>query len=254
MAMDGVWVDQLGMPFDVDLDDEKGELNARCSRSSAPRRHQAAADLLWAAGPGALDDDELLATVLGGARARCASGAARAVLTRVGGLSALARAGPGALVQVPGIGRARAARLVACAELARRLRTRAGRSPPRLATPASVAAYLAPRADSLEVEQLWVLSLDGRNGLRGVRCVARGGSHGCAVTAREILRCALGDAASAIVLAHNHPSGDPTPSAEDAAMTRAVAHAAEVVGVPVLDHVVVTASGSYASLLERGLL
>jgi DNA repair protein RadC len=74
------------------------------------------------------------------------------------------------------------------------------------------------------------------------------------VTAREILRCALGDAASAIVLAHNHPSGDPTPSDEDAAMTRAVARAAEVVGVPVLDHVVVTASGEYVSLLERGLL
>ena len=171
-----------------------------------------------------------------------------------GGLSALARVGPGALAKIPGIGRARAARLVACAELARRLRIRAGRPAPRLVTPASVAAYLASRADTLEVEQLWVLSLDGRNGLRGVRCVARGGSHGCAVTAREILRCALGDAASAIVLAHNHPSGDPTPSAEDASMTRAVARAAEVVGVPLLDHVVVTASGSYVSLLERGLL
>jgi len=117
-----------------------------------------------------------------------------------------------------------------------------------------VAEYLAPRADSPDVEQLWVLSLDGRNGLRGLRCVARGGRHGCAVTAREILCCALGDAASAIVLAHNHPSGDPTPSDEDVAMTRAVARAGDVVGIPVLDHVIVTASGRYASLLDQGLL
>ena len=100
---------------------------------------------------------------------------------------------------------------------------------------------------------MWVLSLDGRNRLRGERRVAQGGLHGCAVAARDILRAALTDAASAFVLVHNHPSGDPRPSPEDVAMTAAVARAATVVGVPLVDHVVVS-DGRHASMLELGVL
>jgi DNA repair protein RadC len=77
--------------------------------------------------------------------------------------------------------------------------------------------------------------------------------HGCALTPRDVLGPALRDAASAIVVIHNHPSGDPEPSPEDIAMTRAVAAACDVVGVPLLDHVVV-AKGGATSLLERGAL
>ena len=79
---------------------------------------------------------------------------------------------------------------------------------------------------------MWVVSLDGRNGMRGTRRVAQGGLHGCSVGARDFLRAALAHAASAIVLVHNHPSGDPTPSSEDIAMTRTVADAAELIGHP----------------------
>ena len=74
------------------------------------------------------------------------------------------------------------------------------------------------------------------------------------MTAREILSAALADAASAMLLVHNHPSGAPEPSAADVRMTESVAAAAEVVGVPLLDHVVVTAAGDYCSMLEAGLL
>jgi len=84
--------------------------------------------------------------------------------------------------------------------------------------------------------------------------VAQGGLHGCSVTARDILRGALVQAASALVLVHNHPSGDPRPSPEDVAMTRTVVEAAEVVGTPLVDHVIVSASGNYASMLDLGLL
>ena len=98
---------------------------------------------------------------------------------------------------------------------------------------------------------MWLLSLDGRNGLKSARRIAQGGMHACALTTRDVLAPALRDAASAIVLVHNHPSGDPRPSPEDVSMTRAVASACEVVGVPLLDHVVV-ARGGAASLLDSG--
>jgi DNA repair protein RadC len=101
---------------------------------------------------------------------------------------------------------------------------------------------------------MWVLSLDGRTRLRAMRQVARGGRHGLVVTAREVLAIALGDAASGFILAHNHPSGSPEPSAADVAMTRSVADAAAIVGVPLLDHVIVTAHGEHRSLLDLGFV
>lgn len=100
---------------------------------------------------------------------------------------------------------------------------------------------------------MFVVSLDGQNGARSVRRVAQGGLHGCSVSARDILRVGLTEAASAIVLVHNHPSGDPTPSPEDIAMTRIVAEAAELVGMPLFDHVVI-GRDRYVSMLDLGVL
>jgi DNA repair protein RadC len=100
---------------------------------------------------------------------------------------------------------------------------------------------------------MWLLALDGQNGLRSMRRIAQGGLHGCCVSARDILRAGLVEAASAIVLVHNHPSRDPTPSPEDVAMTRVVVDAGEVVGLPLVDHVVVAGS-RHASMLDLGLL
>jgi DNA repair protein RadC len=118
---------------------------------------------------------------------------------------------------------------------------------------ASVAAWARPRLAALEHEEVWLLMLDGRNGLKSTARVAQGGLHGCALTPRDVLRPPLRDGASAIVLVHNHPSGDPVPSQEDVEMTRAIARAADVVGVPLLDHIVV-ARGGASSLLDLGVL
>ncbi|MBI4700379.1 MAG: DNA repair protein RadC [Deltaproteobacteria bacterium] len=207
-------------------------------------------------GLGAIDDAELVAALVGSAgRGRSAAlRLAEHLLDRAGGLEGIGRIGPAALCELGGVSPARALRLAACAEMGRRLRERAAQPLPSLAMPAQVAAFLGARIGALDHEQMWVLSLDGRSRLRGMRCVARGGQHGCAVGAREILRAALADAASGFVLGHNHPSGEVTPSPEDVAMTRKVARAAEVVGCPLLDHIIVTAAGQYASLLELGLL
>lgn len=134
-----------------------------------------------------------------------------------------------------------AARALAAAfELGRRAEIARRQPRHRLGSPADVAAWAGPRIATLEHEELWMLALDGRGSLRAARCVAKGGLHGAAVRAADPLRAALRVHASAFVLVHNHPSGDPTPSKEDVHLTAQVAAAAAVVGVALLDHVVVT--------------
>jgi DNA repair protein RadC len=151
------------------------------------------------------------------------------------------------------MGPAKGARLAAAVELGRRAVFAASLdAKPKLPDPRAAVAWARPRLATLDHEELWLLALDGRHGLRAARRVASGGIHGMHVAPRDVLRVAVREAASAFVLAHNHPSGDPAPSLEDVAFTRAVAHAASVVGTPLLDHVVVARTQS-RSMLELGL-
>lgn len=202
-----------------------------------------------------LGDADLLAIVLGtGVSGQPVMLVAAALLHRFAGLDGLSRVGPGALAQHPGVGLAKALRIAASVELGRRVCQQSLRMREPMRTSAHVATYFAPRLAHLDHEEMWVAALDGRNALRGVRKVSQGGLHGCAVSARDILRAALADAASSILLVHNHPSGDPTPSLEDLGMTKMVSDAAAVVGTPLVDHVILGASGRYTSLLDLGVL
>ena len=206
-------------------------------------------------GVAALDDTDLIAILLGtGVAGRQVALMASGLLERAGGLEGLARLGPTALADQPGLSFARAMRLAAALELGRRSCERSANPRERLRTPAAIATWFTARIGRLDHEEMWVLALDGRHGLRGTRRVAQGGLHGCSVTARDILRAALADAASSMVLIHNHPSGDPTPSKEDIAMTHVVAAAASIVGTPLVDHVIVTSTGGYVSLMDLGAL
>lgn len=209
-----------------------------------------------------LSDPELVSLLLAGTATDAAAlERARSSLAWLGGLGALTdRAALGHGQREP-CGQAPASSLVqdslrlqAARELGRRLLVAEAPTRPLLSTPAAVARYLAPRLGGLEHEEMWVLSLDGRSRLRSMRCVARGGAHGCGVTARDILRFVLLDGGQGFVLAHNHPSGHKEPSSEDVAMTRALARAAEIVGTPLLDHVVVVSLSEWASLLDEGVL
>jgi DNA repair protein RadC len=199
----------------------------------------------------ALADGELVALVLGTGRAGEPVGVlAEALLDEQGGVSGLARAGLGELAARAGVGRAKGARLAAALELGRRVaREHARGAEFRLPEARAVEAWARPRIAFLDHEELWLLALDGRNGLRAARRVASGGLHGLHVSARDPLRLALREAASGFVLVHNHPSGDPAPSEEDIAFTREIMRAADVIGTPLVDHVVV-AAGGYASMLE----
>jgi DNA repair protein RadC len=152
------------------------------------------------------------------------------------------------------MGRVRAARVGASIELGRRALLAASLEPSlRLPDKDAVVAWARPRLAMLDHEELWVLALDGRNGLRAARLVASGGLHGLHIGVRDVLRIALKEAASAFILVHNHPSGDPTPSDEDVAFTQKVTEAAAVVGTPLVDHVIIARQHA-SSMLELGLL
>jgi DNA repair protein RadC len=225
-------------------------VNASISEAWAGPRERAVA-----LGVERLGDGELLALVLGTGRAGVPVGVLAAMLLdEHGGVAGLARAGIGELVLRAGVGTAKAARLMAAVELGRRAVQAASRDVTvRFPDREAVEAWARPRLATLDHEELWLLALDGHHGLRAARLVAAGGIHGLHVGARDALRIALREGASAFVLTHNHPSGDPSPSPEDIAFTRAVERAAVVIGTPLLDHVVV-ARRRAVSMLEAGLI
>jgi DNA repair protein RadC len=202
-----------------------------------------------------LGDGELLALVLGTGRAGLPVGVLAAMLLEEhGGIAGFARAGIGELGQRAGVGTVKAARLMAAVELGRRaVRAASGDAMARMPDRAAVEEWGRPRLATLDHEELWLLALDGHHGLRASRLVASGGIHGLHVAARDALRIALREGASAFVLVHNHPSGDPEPSREDIAFTRTVERAAAIVGTPLLDHVVI-ARRRATSMLEAGML
>jgi DNA repair protein RadC len=162
-----------------------------------------------AVGIGSLADAELVAMLLGagGGEAPLASLAAT-LLEEHNGAAGLARAGIGELSQRSGIGPANAVRVAAAIELGRRAVLAASfDDAPILPDCDAVVAWARPKLATLDHEELWVLLLDGRNGLRAARRVASGGIHGLHVGVRDVLRVAIREAASAFVLVHNHPSG-----------------------------------------------
>jgi DNA repair protein RadC len=201
-----------------------------------------------------LNEAELIALVIGsGPSGVDAVNFASTLLADWGPLGYLCGVPGSVLGGLPGMGPAKGLRLAAAFELGRRATAAQMKPRMRLNSSADVAAYARARFGHLDHEEMWLLALDGLNGARAFKRVAQGGLHGCSVSGRDILRVALIEAASAIVLVHNHPSGDPTPSPEDIAMSRAIADAAEIVGVALVDHVII-AGGDHRSLLDLGLL
>ena len=200
-------------------------------------------------GSDALATTELLALVLGMGEA---PGIATDLLARFGSLHKLARASKAQLMQVRGIGEAQAARLVAILELSRRLQTPADEKP-RVSSPADAAAILAPRLAHLDQEEMHVVLLDTRNRVLDIHAVYKGSLNTSVVRVAELFRAAIEAPAAAVIIAHNHPSGDPSPSPEDVRVTRQLVKAGKLLDIEVLDHVVIGQGGQFVSLKERGL-
>jgi len=202
-------------------------------------------------GGSSLSDSELLAVLLRtGRRGASALQMGMDVLRENGGLAGLLTATPHSLRR-NGLGPAKAAALLAAVEVGRRLAREQFLDREPLSRPVDVARYLALRYQTCDQEVMGALFLDARSLLLGEREMFRGTSSRISVEPREILRECLQRGAASIYLFHTHPSGDPSPSAEDLLFTRRMAEAAEIVGLRLADHVVLGHRGRWVSLREK---
>jgi DNA repair protein RadC len=204
-------------------------------------------------GPQALSTAELLAILLRvGVPGENAVQVGQRLLSAFGGLSGLHRAPFEELKSQHGIGDAKAAQIKAAIELGRRLALEAPEERPTINSPADAAALVAYEMSALEQEHLRVFLLDTRNHVLDIVEVYKGSVNSSQVHVGELFKPAIRRNATAIIVAHNHPSGDPTPSPDDVAVTRAIVQAGKLLSVDVLDHIVI-GQGRWVSLKERGL-
>lgn len=204
-------------------------------------------------GASALSDGELLAVLLGTGRVgEDALSLATRLLRSAGGLSQLARMSAAELARLPGLGPARASRLPAAFEAgARAIVPFQSRDEP-ISNSEMVFARFGPPLMSSRVERFWVISVDAKNRVRAEREIARGGRTACQVDPAEVFRFLISESASGAIFVHNHPSGDPAPSAQDLELTRRLAAAGCLLEIRTLDHVIV-GGGRYTSLRDAGL-
>jgi DNA repair protein RadC len=201
-------------------------------------------------GPEACPDDELLALLLGsGPTARRS---ARRLIDRFGSLLGVARAHPGEL-RVAGLGPTVAPRIAAAVEIGLRVARTPPADPWLIRTPTDVAEPLVDAMGALEREELRVLLLDTKNVVTAERTVYRGNLAGSSVRVGEVYRDAVRACAAAIIVAHNHPSGDTAPSSEDLRITGELAEAGRLLDIEMLDHLVI-GRGRWTSLRAIGAL
>jgi DNA repair protein RadC len=209
---------------------------------------------LSADGPRSLHNAELLAILLRvGVEGENAVRLAERLLKELGGLAGLHRAGVADLCRIKGIGEAKAAQLLAAVELGRRITAAVPEERLVIKSPADAANLLMYDLAAREQEYLFVVLLDTRNRVIGQPIeVYHGSLNTSLVRVGEIFRHAVKANAAALIVAHNHPSGDPAPSPEDVAVTRAIVEAGKLLDVDVLDHLVI-GHHRFVSLKERGL-
>lgn len=205
-------------------------------------------------GSSVLGDNELLAVILGHGYSRAnALDIANRVLDTAGGIHGLTRLGKGQLRRMPGVGPVKAAKILAAVELGRRTLARSPAERALLRSPREVAAYLLPRYGAGAVERFGIVMLDTKHRVVRATVLSVGTLDASLVHPREVFRAAAAGGAAALVLFHNHPSGDPTPSVDDVALTDRMVQAGAIMGIEVLDHVVL-ADVRYFSFKESGRL
>ena len=218
-------------------------------RSDRPRER------LRALGAHALTTAELLALVLGVAVAGQSAGETAAhLMKRSGGsLRRLGQLPIGTLTSTHGLGEVRALAVHAALELGRRLASEGADDGEPMRGPRDVWRFYAPRLEGLTVEEFHVAVLDAQHRLERDVLITRGILNSSLVHPREVFREAIAERAASIVLVHNHPSGDPTPSSDDRAITSQLVAAGRLLDIPINDHLVI-GRGRYISFAEAGLL
>jgi len=216
--------------------------------------HDRPREKLLRLGAAGLGDNELVAIVVGsGSRRNSALALANEILDTAGGLHGIPRARMDDLRRVDGMGAAKAAQVLAAVELGRRTLLRCPPARLQFVSPGDVARYLLPQFGARPVEQFGVMMLDTKHRLLRTSVVSVGTLDSSPAHPREIFREAASACAAAVVLFHNHPSGDPTPSRDDVELTRRLVQAGEIMGIDVIDHMIL-ADTRYFSFREAGRL
>lgn len=204
-------------------------------------------------GPQALTNAELIAILLRvGVQGENAVEVGQRLLNKYGGITGLHRAPFNDLIDQRGMGEAKASQIKAAIELGRRLTLESPEEKPSINSPADAAALVQYEMSALEQEHLRVILLDRRNRVMEVVEVYKGSVNSSQVRVGELFKEGIRKNCSALIVVHNHPSGDPTPSPDDVAVTRAIVQAGKLLDIDVLDHLVIGA-GKWVSLKERGL-
>ena len=212
-------------------------------------------------GSSALSDTELLAMLLrSGTRGLDVLTLASRLLLEAGSLGNLLTWGRQDFRKLKGIGRVKSLQLVTVMEVARRVIGQQGDQSPELNSAERVWQFLQPQVAGLQVEKFWALCLNRKNRLLKVVEITSGTATSTLASPREVFRAAIREAATAVICAHNHPSGDPAPSAQDMQVTRQLREAARTVEISLLDHVILGRAGAdpagrgFFSFRDAGLL
>jgi len=208
-----------------------------------------------------IDDEAVLAILLrSGIKGKNVIDLARDLMTRYRSFSEMAKASVEELAAVPGMGRVKAQILSAALDLSRRIRTEDVHKKFPVRSPADVAMLLGDEAHALDHEKFWVLLLDTKNRLKiPPENISKGLLDASLVHPREVFRKAIASSTSAVILAHNHPSGDTTPSPDDMRITRQLVEAGKIIDIKVLDHIILSGradnkQAGYFSMRESGAM
>jgi len=206
-------------------------------------------------GPRSLSDAELIAILIGsGNTGETAVELSRRILSSVNNnLNELARKGTDFLQSFNGIGQAKAITILAAIELGKRRKDASPEQKEKITSSKDAADYFRPIVNDLEVEEFWMMFLDRANNIIGKHRVSIGGISGTVIDVRVIMKEALNNKSSSIILCHNHPSGNLVPSDADLKITRKIREAGEIMDIKVLDHIII-ANQKYYSFADEGIL
>ncbi len=201
-----------------------------------------------------LSDSELLALIIAkGTAEHSAVQLGEALIQRFGSLGEIARRNPVEFMEIPGIGKAKAAAISAAFEMGRRAHLPDKEKVILIGKPSDVHAYMAPRIAHLPQETFWVLLLNTRGRLLRAVKISEGTLNATVAHPRDVFRTAIAENAASIVLVHNHPGGDSSPSPADVELTHQLVKAGDIFDIKVVDHVIITTNGYFSTAEKMGI-
>lgn len=210
---------------------------------------------LYKYGPKALSNTELLAIIIrtGNKESTAIELSQKLLAGKKEGISFLTDTSIQEITKIKGIGECKAAQILAAVELGKRVMTGMHKDKPKITTPSDIADILMLDMSHLKKEHFKIVMLDTKNQIIGIEDISIGSLNSSIVHPREVYKEAIARSSASIILVHNHPSGDPTPSKEDIAITRRLAEGGDILGIKVLDHIII-GNNRFLSLKEKDII